>query len=244
MYDSLVNPYKLTLESIDLILFNRKFKATHPQTLEELLLEYPIVVAIHKDEKLIEIRFDAIKQYFVEDKRQATLYADIIDEVLKYVKENWLVELKPLDMESIIDLSRKEDMDNIKLISQCMNLSNGGKAQLAVGNNEEYILPFIGELKSIMNEYKAEFERNTIIKEALDQFIFEKEETTEYPWVEMLFLDKIKSKNIHVKFIFNYMNRGYCLILHYYNDALIGMERMNHVTRFVSRCVKNKGECE
>ena len=240
MYDKIKEPHKIIQDNIELIVFNKKFEAIHPQTQEELLLEYPIVVAIHRNEKLIEIRFDAIKQYFILEKRQQMVYADIVDEVCEYIKENWNVELKILDMDFIIEMSKKSDIDNIKLISQYMNLSNGGKAQLAVGNNEEYILPFIGELKSIMSDYKEEFEKNSVIKEALEQFIFEKEETTEYPWIEMLFLNEIKTRNIHVKFIFDYMNKGYCLILHYYNDALIGMERMNHVTRFISESVKNE----
>ena len=32
--------------------------------------------------------------------------------------------------------------ENVKLIAQSMKLPNGGNAQLDVGNNQEYILPF------------------------------------------------------------------------------------------------------
>ena len=140
----------------------------------------------------------------------------------------------------MIEITKNESNENIKLLSQYMFLKDGGKAQLAVGNNEEYVLPIIGELKNIINELKEELDKNVKIKDALEQFIYEKEETTDYPWIEVLFLDEegIKTRNNHVKFTFNYMNRKYCLITYYYNDTLIEMERMNNVTRFIGENIK------
>ena len=133
-----------------------------------------------------------------------------------------------------------DTVEDIKLISQYMNMKNGSKAELNVGDNEEYVLPIIGELKNIMNDLKEELDKNLKIKDALEQFIYEKEETTDYPWIEILFLNKerIKTRNNHVKFVFNYMNKNYTLITYYYNDTLIGMERMNDVTNFIGENIK------
>ena len=91
-----------------------------------------------------------------------------------------------------------------------------------------------------MSELQNELEKNVKIKDALEQFIYEKEETTDYPWIEVLFLDEegIKTRNNHVKFTFNYMNKDYCLITYYYNDTLITMERMNNVTRFIGENIE------
>ena len=138
----------------------------------------------------------------------------ILDDIIEYFNRNDLGTLEALDLEFMIEITKSDDIDNIKLLSQYMFLKNGGKAQLTVGNNEEYVLPIIGELKNIMNELEDELSKSIRIKDALEQFIYEKEETTDYPWIEVLFLDSegIKTRNNHVKFTFNYMNKKYSLI--------------------------------
>lgn len=240
LYDDLTNPEKLELDDMILIRFNKKYEAVHPQTTEELLLHYPVVVVLHKDVQIVEFRFDAIKRLFVEGTRDQTVYVKLIEDLISYFSQNGLGELEPIDLEFMVDVTKKDDDENIKLLSQYMFLKNGGKAQLTVGNNEEYVLPIIGELKNIINELEDELSKNIKIKDALEQFIYEKEETTDYPWIEVLFLDSegIKTRNNHVKFTFNYMNKKYSLITYYYNDTLVEMERMNNVTRFIGKSVK------
>lgn len=53
-------------------------------------------------------------------------------------------------------------------------------------------------------------------------------------WIELLWDNDIKTRSIHVKFIFNYMNKDYGLIQHYYNNVLVGMERMNYVVDYIA----------
>ena len=123
--------------------------------------------------------------------------------------------------------------ENVKLIAQSMKLPNGGNAQLDVGNNQEYILPFIGELRSLLNDNQAELEKVPDFREALEQFMFEMEEMSDYPWIELLWENEIKTRSNRVKFVFNYMNKSYCLIQYYYSNVLIGMERMNYVIEYI-----------
>lgn len=239
LFDDLRQPSKLSFEDVEIILFNKKFEAIHPQTTEELLLHYPVLVVIHKYNGIVEFRFDSIKRLFTEGDRDQSIYVKIIDELLRYFEVEHEIVFKALDLDFMIEITKNENT-NIKLLSQYMFLKNGGKAQLTVGNNEEYVLPIIGELKNIMSELQNELEKNVKIKDALEQFIYEKEETTDYPWIEVLFLDEegIKTRNNHVKFTFNYMNKDYCLITYYYNDTLITMERMNNVTRFIGENIE------
>lgn len=235
LFDDLKEPIKCEYSDYIIVLFNKKYEAIHPQTGDELFLHYPVLLVLHKKLKLVEIRFDTVKRLFTGGDRDQTIYIRLIDEIIDYIKEKYNIELNPIDLDFMIDLTKKDGNEDIKLISQYMNLATGGKAQLAVGNNEEYVLPIIGELKNIISDLKDELDKNLKIKDALEQFIFEKEETTDYPWIEVLFLNKegIKTRNNHVKFTFNYMNAKYSLITYYYNDALIGMERMNDVTKFI-----------
>lgn len=237
LFDDISSPEKIEIEDLIIIRFNKKYEAVHPQTSEELLLHYPVIVVLHKDVQIVEFRFDAIKRLFIEGTRDQSVYTKLIDDIIEYFCRKYSLTLEALNLEFMIDITNNDQIDNIKLLSQYMFLKNGGKAQLTVGNNEEYVLPIIGELKNIINELKDDLSQNIKIKDALEQFIYEKEETTDYPWIEVLFLDSegIKTRNNHVKFTFNYMNKKYSLITYYYNDTLVEMERMNDVTRFVRK---------
>lgn len=238
--DELNNPKKMSVDNYVILLFDKKFEAVHPQTSEELLLHYPLVVVFHRENKIIEFRFDSIKRLFIEGEKNQSIYVEIINQILDYFEKKYQAELDALDLTFMKNIADSEDVENIKLISQYMNMKNGGKAELNVGNNEEYVLPIIGELKNIMNDLKEELDKNVKIKDALEQFIYEKEETTDYPWIEVLFLDSegIKTRHNHVKFTFDYMNRKYCLVTYYYNSTLIEMGRMNDVTRFIGENIK------
>ena len=237
LFDVFINPRSLThSDSIFLIKFNLKFEAIHPQTSEELLVRYPVVVALHKNEKIVEIRFDALKRFFME--KSDSFYAKLVEDVCHYFQEKFQCKLTPLDMNFLIKRAQ-DDMSDVRLIAQTMKMANGSYAQLEVGKNEEYVLPFIGELKNILSEYGAEFEKVPPLKEAFEQFIFEKETTSDYPWIELLWENEIKTRSIHVKFTFNYYQKGYCLLQHYFNNTLIGMERMDHVVKFIDETRRN-----
>jgi hypothetical protein len=131
----------------------------------------------------------------------------------------------------MINVSKKTD--HVKLVAEYILLPNGGNAQLDVGKNGNFVLPFIGELKDIIAENAIELDSAPGLKAALDTFIYEKEEMSDYPWIEVLWSNDVKSKNIRAKFIFNYMSKGYCLIQHYFSNSLVGMGRMNYVTNFI-----------
>ena len=79
----------------------------------------------------------------------------------------------------------------------------------------------------------VELEKVPVLKEAFNQFMFENEELSDYSWIEVMWEDEIKTRSIRVKFIFSYRGNEYCLLQHYFSPSLIGMERMNHVIRYI-----------
>lgn len=107
--------------------------------------------------------------------------------------------------------------------------------KLTARKNENYILPIIGELKEILNDHRNDLDKCPALKESLEQFMFENDELSECTWIEIMWENEIKVRSIRVKFIFNYKNRMYCLLQHYYSNVLVGMERMNHVVRYISK---------
>ena len=213
--------------------FNLNFAAIHPLTQEEFLLKYPFVVVFHPYGELIEFRFDVVKRLFVSGKQETTIYSDLIFSMRTYLEKNFSCELSPLNMDFLVNANNTDP--TVKLIAQFMNLPSGGKAQLEVGNNQEYVLPVIGELKALLSDFQSDLEKIPDFKDALEQFMYEMEEMSDYPWIELLWGNEIKTRSIHVKFIFNYMRNDYCLIQHYSSNVLIGMERMNHVIKYIIR---------
>lgn len=211
--------------------FNLTFAAIHPLSQEEFLLKYPFLVVFHKQDKIIEFRFDVIKRLYILGKRETTIYADLISEMKNYLETVYYCSLTSLNLDFMVNVS-KEDYD-VKLIAQYMKLPSGGNAQLEVGKNLEYVLPFIGELKSLLADNQTDLEKVPSIRLALEQFMYEMEEMSDYPWIELLWENEIKTRSIRVKFVFNYMSNDYCLIQHYYSNFLIGMERMNHVIKYI-----------
>ena len=224
-------PSYLDMDSILLLKFNLKFEAIHPQTEDELFTRYPVVLAFHREHRIVEIRFDALKRFFMETPDY--FYAQLVENAQSFIQENCGKTLQPLDLGFLIDKVQHEDA-GVHLVAQTMRMKNGTYAELQVDKNEDYVLPFIGELKNLLLEHESEFAKVPSLKEAFDQFIFEKEATSDYPWIELLWENEIKTRSIHVKFTFNYNQKEYCLLQHYFNTVLIGMERMNHVVKFIS----------
>lgn len=231
LYTSFGDPVAYSSEGYNFLKFNLAFAAVHPLTQEEFLTKYPFLVVFHEEGELIEFRFDVLKRVFLSDRKEQTIYADLIAEMVEYLKVHFECNLNPLDLDFMVNVCKHDN--NVKLIAQYMKLPSGGNAQLEVGNNQEYVLPFLGELRSLLSDNQAELEKVPDFREALEQFMFEMEEMSDYPWIELLWENEIKTRSIRVKFVFNYMNNEYCLIQHYYSNVLIGMERMNYVIKYV-----------
>lgn len=191
--------------------------------------ECPHCKYVHNEyiyDKMAENVYCARCGYPLEPERRSPYQ---LEDIL-YVRETWGHPIS-LNLDFMVNVCKRDE--NVKLIAQSMKLPNGGNAQLDVGNNQEYILPFIGELRSLLNDNQAELEKVPDFREALEQFMFEMEEMSDYPWIELLWENEIKTRSNRVKFVFNYMNKSYCLIQYYYSNVLIGMERMNYVIEYI-----------
>lgn len=194
------------------------------------------MVAFHKKAKIVAIRFDSLRRLYIE--RTDAFYANLVDDTVTYIENHFHHRLNPLDLDFLLTYVQGTTSD-VRLIAQSMKMSNGTKAELQVGMNEDYVLPFIGELKDMLIEYQEDFNKVPNLRDAFEQFICEKEETSDYPWIELLWEDEIKTRSIHVKITFNYHQKGYSLLQHYFNPVLIGMERMNRVVDFISSVENN-----
>ena len=113
IYDVLKEPTKIVTSENIIIVFNKKFEAIHPQTADELLLHYPIAVVVHLEKKLVELRFDTIKRVFTEGERDQAIYIKQVCEVLDYFKKEYNIELKPLELDFMLEVIKDDNNENI-----------------------------------------------------------------------------------------------------------------------------------
>lgn len=230
IHKDLDSPVRYATDDIDLLKYSFSFSAYNSTTGEEELLKYPVVIAFHNSIEVIEIRFDTLQMPFKNN--NPLFYSSLVKVIREDLKKRYDFNLSPINLMFLHGIA-KENGD-VKLIGQSMNLSSGGRAELNVGKNEDYILPFIGELVDLIKDHEEDLHKFPELENALNNFIFEIEEMSEYPWFELLWENETKTRSIHVKIVTSYMNEDYCLIQHYYSNVLIGMERMNNVIKYIS----------
>ena len=230
--EEFVKPYIYEKDEKVFLKYNLKYDAIIQETQEQLLLKYPFLVVFHIKLGLVEFRFDAMRRIYFAEHEEQSIYLSLIQRAQHFIQSNFDCLLTPIDLNFIIKVAKTTE--NVKLIAEYILLSTGGNAQLDVGKDENCVLPFIGELKNLVSEHTNDLVKVPKLKSALEAFIFEKEELSEFPWVAVMWENDVKSRNIRAKFIFNYMSRNYCLIQHYFSNELVGMERMNYVTNFVA----------
>lgn len=209
--------------------FNRYFSGIQPITKTESLQKYPLLIVLHKENSIVEFRFDTLRNVFFEGNERQIFYSDLIKYLKRYCEKVPTVELIPIDLEFIVN-----HHSGATLMAKNMMLPSGGNAQLEVGKNENYVLPILGELRGILATYETELNSIPALKEALDEFMFENDELSECSWVEIMWESEIKTRSIRVKFIRNYKGTGCWLLQHYANNLLFGMERMNYVVGYIA----------
>jgi len=223
------DPLCLKEDNFVFLKFIKYYSAVDPESGNEFLLKYPILIVLHREEQIIEFRFDTLRRIFVPERQEQTFYSDLISKLLCFCQTFFDGDISPLSLEFL-----KNYHPNATLMAKYMMLPSGGNAQLEVGKNENYVLPIVGELREILDNHRSELDMVPSLKESLEQFMFENDELSECSWIEIMWENEIKVRSIRVKFIFNYKNHNYCLLQHYYSNVLVGMERMNHVVRYIN----------
>jgi hypothetical protein len=185
---------------------------------------------------IVEIRVSTISRFLRNDEND--FYNERISEVRRKFEAKFSVNLDALPLDRAVNYIAENDR-NVKVSSQKMQLANGGDATLnSSQSSDEIVLPILGELNAIINDNKELFEANEecqIVRQLLEDFIKDTEETSELPWRSLRWPNEIKRRTIQVKF--NFVNllstnpNDFTLMEHYTNGR--GMEGMNYVTRYI-----------
>lgn len=232
--DTEVIPTKMDIEdNIFILKFSKLFTGYLPSNGEKKQIKYPILAIYYKSLDVFEIRFDPIKGYFNQDEY---FYHKQVQFVLEWINENLGCEVDDINLPPIIEYISNLDAEDVNVHSQAMSLKSGGKAVLDTGVNENYVLPLLGELKELIKANEELFNKNHEIKNLIENFILETEETSDLPWISLVWKNT-NSKGTVVKFNHYYMNQGYTLLQYY--GLQTGMERMNNVTEYIIKHKKD-----
>lgn len=135
----------------------------------------------------------------------------------------------------IKEVNNKQNSD-VKMYKQMMELSTGGSAELTASESADYVLPFIGEIKELIDENEDLFNESDEIKQLLMQYLNEKEATASYPYIYVKWVKPVESQSYVVKITFDYFNNKYTLLQHITGNCKdLGMGRMNDAIEYLCK---------
>lgn len=202
-------------------------------TYETVDYRYPVVIYFDLQNKCLEIRYDAIKNRSYHP-NTGDVYSDIVSYGIKWIKEVLKLQVFKCDYSNAIDKLKTATNDSVKIYRQMMLLNSGGSADLTAAMDEDSVLPFIGELRELIDENEELFNREPEIKELLISYLDDKENTANYPYVYVQWENAVVSQNYIVKIIFNFSNRKYTVLQHLTGTCKdLEMGRMNDAIKYL-----------
>lgn len=230
-----IKPTVFTIGNVILLKFGRLLTGYSGGQIKKI--KYPILAIIYKHLGILEIRLDMVRKYLQDD--DDYFYHKHINLVKDWICENFDCEIEEINLPGIIEYIRNKDQDEVKIQAQAMALKSGGKAVLESGENDNHLLPLLGELKELIKANEELFNKSPSIKTLIENFIIQTEETADLPWISLRWKGETNTKGTTVKFKHNYMGQGYTLLQYYGHYA--EMERMSSVTDYI---VTNKRELD
>lgn len=167
-------------------------------------IRYPIIISINPTKSVLEIRFDGGK--FDADS-QIEFITPLINYCIKWLKENLHLKLFSVNSDNAIERIKRDSIPKAIIYRQFMEMKSGASAELTASDNERNLLPFIGELRDLISNNEDVFNRCLESKKLLENYLDELEETANYPYIHIKWLDSKKSHEFSVKITFNYYNR-------------------------------------
>lgn len=192
---------------------------------------YVVVVYFDKKNKLLEIRYDSLRFSPVTDSR--TVYKSNIENILEWLKCKMQLKIYRCSDKQFLKVVKSDTVKEVKIFKQMMDMGSSGSAELTASQDEDYILPFIGEIQELIDENEELFNQNKEIKDLLQEYIKEKEATASYPYVYLLWKKAVISKGFIVKVTFSYFDGMYIQLQHITGTCTdFSMERMNDAIDF------------
>ena len=191
-------------------------------------VKYVLLAVIDKANNILEFRFDKIG---LEYKNTYNFYKEMIEKKIKYFSENIGLKVENIDFKALVDYIK--DKEDVTIYAKRMT-RNGTTAYLEAFEDEESIIPILGELNTFIETNKGLFESNdeTLdIRSKLLGFINDIEVKSDMPMVKI----RLDSDNIKFGITHNYKDTEYSLFMLY--GELVGeKEMMSNVREYLMQC--------
>lgn len=203
------------------------------ESLETIDYRYPVIIYIDLDNHFLEIRYDALKYSSAFDNN---IYARCVDDSIDWLKKMFQICLYECDHANIIDIINSKQNEEVKIYKQMMEMSSGGSAELTASESRDYVLPFVGEIRELIDENSELFDEAEEVKQLLLQYLSDKEATASYPYIYIKWIKPVESQSYIVKVTFDYFNNRYTLLQHITGSCKdLGMERMNNAIEYLCK---------
>ena len=202
-------------------------------TYEPIDYRYPIVIYIDSENDFLEIRYDSMRAGEPVDNEA---YAKIVKNCITWLQQNLIPDLYVCDHATVIKNINESQNDTVKMYKQMMELSSGGAAELTAAESADYVLPFIGEIRELIDENEDMFNNAEDIKQLLLQYVNEKEATASYPYIYVKWVKPVESQSYIVKITFDYFYTKYTLLQHITGNCKdLEMGRMNDAIEYLCK---------
>ena len=203
------------------------------ETYDKVDYRYPILIYIDTSLKVLEVRYDSIR--FGENvDREA--YSKTVNSCVAWIQENLSMDLFVCEHCDAIKVINDKDNTDVRMYKQMMEMSSGGSAELTASESADYVLPFIGEIRELIDENEDLFNESEEIKQILLQYLSDKEATASYPYIYVKWVNPVESQSYVVKITFDYFNNAFTLLQHITGNCNdLGMERMNNAIEYLCK---------
>lgn len=202
------------------------------ETYEQIDYRYPVVIYFDETANIIEIRYDAIK--YSNQQMENDVYANLVSYCLKWLIEVLGLELYLCEHSNTIDIVNDKSDLSVRMYKQMMDLKSGASAELKASEGRDAVIPFVGELRELIDENEELFTNASEIKELLVKYLNDIEATASYPYIYVKWENAVESQSYIVKITFDYLSQKYTLLQHQTgtcND--LGMGRMNNAIKYL-----------
>ncbi len=202
-----------------------------PEDYQPVNYRYPVVVYINSQLNVIEIRFDAVR---FDPKFGKEAYEGLLADCLVWIKEHLRLSLFFCDGANAITVINSKEDESVKIYKQMMELSSGGSAELTASEEKDSVMPFVGELRELIDENEELFLRDSDVKELLLNYLNEKEATASYPYIYIKRVKPVESDSYILKITFDYYFGRFTGLQHQTGTCRdLGMERMNDAIKYL-----------
>lgn len=202
-----------------------------PESFDQIDYRFPVVVYVDLSNNLLDIRYDSTK-YNRQFDNEA--YEKIVTDCINWLKKEMNIDIFLCEHKDIIPIVNDKKYEDVKMYKQMMEMSSGGAAELTASENTDYVLPFIGEIRSLIEENEELFNQAEEVKELLLQYLIDKEATASYPYIYIKWVKAVESQSYIVRVTFDYLNHKYTLLQHITGGCKdLGMERMNDAIKYL-----------